>query len=318
MENRGKRRRILGTILAVVGVVLLLGAGIYLVQSEAQGAELRSQLRASELVVTTKPEATPAVAQAATVVEKSTATEEAAATPTLPPPTAAETVVTDTASAASEAQAESEVAALTVAASAAAATQAPAATAANVAAAKQAAPTSAVVAQASGQEPARLVIPDLKIDTKVVPMGWKVVKTKSGQASEWQIPKNEAGHHINSAQLGQPGNLVISGHNNIYARVFMKISQAWDNDTRVKVDDFTDRSDILTGREIMLYDAAGNEHRYTITDFYRLKDTGVSLQQRIANGRFIQPTDDTRLTIVTCWPPTNNTHRLVVVAVPAQ
>jgi sortase A len=65
-----------------------------------------------------------------------------------------------------------------------------------------------------------------------------------------------------------------------------------------------------------LFDAGGKQHIYVITEFYRLKDTGVSLQQREANGRFIMPTGDERVTIVTCWPPTNNTHRLVVIARP--
>jgi sortase A len=44
----------------------------------------------------------------------------------------------------------------------------------------------------------------------------------------------------------------------------------------------------------------------------------VSNEQRIKNGRFMQPTEDERLTIITCWPPTNNTHRLAVIAKPAQ
>jgi sortase A len=164
--------------------------------------------------------------------------------------------------------------------------------------------------------PVRFVIPDLKIDTKVQEMGWDVVQTKSGPVSEWSIPKNAAGHHINSAGIGQPDNLVISGHNNIYGRVFMPISQAWTNDGRVKVDSFTDRSHVLDGREVFLYDGAGNQYKYVITDFYRLKDTGVSAQQRETNGRFILPTGDERVTIITCWPPTNNTHRLVVIARP--
>jgi sortase (surface protein transpeptidase) len=83
------------------------------------------------------------------------------------------------------------------------------------------------------------------------------------------------------------------------------------------VDSFTDRSDILNGRTIELFDAAGQQFKYTIAGFYRLKDTGVSAEQRIANGRFMDPTDQAQVTIITCWPPTSNTHRLVVVAVPA-
>ena len=61
-----------------------------------------------------------------------------------------------------------------------------------------------------------------------------------------------------------------------------------------------------------LFDATGQQFKYTIAAFYRLKDTGVSAQQRIANGRFMEPTDQAQVTIITCWPPTSNTHRLVL------
>ena len=165
--------------------------------------------------------------------------------------------------------------------------------------------------------PVRLVIPDLKMDVPVVEMGWRVVQTADGPRSDWVIPKNEAGHHINSALLGDADNVVISGHNNIFGEVFKPISFAWDNASRVQVDNFTDRSDLLNGRTIELFDAAGQEFKYTIAAFYRLKDTGVTTEQRIANGRFMEPTDQAQVTIITCWPPTSNTHRLVVVAVPA-
>ena len=71
--------------------------------------------------------------------------------------------------------------------------------------------------------PVRLVIPDLKIDVPVVEMGWRVVQTADGPRSDWVIPKNQAGHHINSALLGDADNLVISGHNNIFGQVFKPI-----------------------------------------------------------------------------------------------
>jgi sortase (surface protein transpeptidase) len=161
------------------------------------------------------------------------------------------------------------------------------------------------------------VISDLKLDVPVVEMGWRVVQTADGPRSDWVIPKNEAGHHINSALLGDESNLVISGHNNIYGEVFKSISFAWDNNARVQVDNFTDRSDLLNGRTVELYDEAGREFKYVITAFYRLKDTGVPAEQRVANGRFMEPTDQAQVTLITCWPPTSNTHRLVVVAVPA-
>jgi hypothetical protein len=159
-------------------------------------------------------------------------------------------------------------------------------------------------------------VPGLKVDTAVVPMGWQAVQTDSGPRSEWVIPKNAAGHHINSANLGEQGNIVISGHNNIYGQVFKPISLAWDNDTRVRVDEYTDESAVLAGRTIQLFDAAGRRFDYTVTAFYRLRDTGVSAQQRLTNARFMQPTATAQLTLITCWPPTSNTHRLVVIASP--
>ena len=145
-------------------------------------------------------------------------------------------------------------------------------------------------------------------------MSWRVVQTANGPRSDWVVPKNEAGHHINSAALDEMGNLVISGHNNIYGQVFRRVSLAWNDDQRTKVDDFTDRSDVLTGRSIQLFDAAGRQFDYIVTDFYRLKDTGVSQEQRIANARFMQPAAEAQVTLITCWPPSSNTHRLVVIA----
>ena len=197
-----------------------------------------------------------------------------------------------------------------------------------IASAKSAIPSASAVPLASPQPtnvpaavddgpPVRIVIPDLGIDAPVVEMMWRIVETDQGPVSEWVIPQNEAGHHINSAHLGQTGNIVISGHNNIYGKVFEPISQAWDNDSRKPVDAATDRSDTLNGRLVQLYDAAGRRFDYRIEEFYRLKDTGVSLAQRQANSRYMLPTDDARLTIITCWPPWNNTHRLILIARPA-
>jgi sortase A len=37
---------------------------------------------------------------------------------------------------------------------------------------------------------------------------------------------------------------------------------------------------------------------------------------RMDNARWILPSDDERLTLVTCWPATSNTHRLIIVARP--
>jgi sortase (surface protein transpeptidase) len=168
----------------------------------------------------------------------------------------------------------------------------------------------------SPSAPVHIAIPDLGINTAVQDMSWTEVKTASGIDSEWQIPEYAAGHAVNSANLGERGNVVISGHNNIYGRVFMPISQAWGGKTEV-IDQSTQRSHILDGRTIELVAADGRKYSYVITDFLRVHDANVPLSQRLANGKYIQQTNDTRLTLTTCWPPWNNTYRLIVIAVPA-
>lgn len=288
-------RRTLGTVLLSGGLLILLGAAAYFGWTQLQAAQVRAALAA-------RPTATAVIREAQTALPTvtATATATAIATPTALPPTPTET------------PAAASTAVPTV--------DAPSPTAVATATPVPPQPVAPVAAPGSGRagSPVRLAIPDLKVDTTVVPMGWEVIQTASGPRSEWVIPKNEAGHHINSALLGQNDNLVISGHNNIYGMVFKPISLAWDNDARLQVDAYTDRSEILNGRVITLYDAAGQPHPYAITEFLRLKDTGVPVEQRIANARFMLPTGEAQLTIITCWPPTNNTHRLIVIAKPAQ
>ena len=109
---------------------------------------------------------------------------------------------------------------------------------------------------------------------------------------------------------------MISGHNNVYGRVFAPISLAWDTQTSERIDAFTDRSDVLNGRPIQLYSPDGRRFDYVVTDFIRVLDKGVSEAQRVANARFLEPTTDARLTLITCWPMMSNTHRLILLARP--
>jgi sortase A len=304
MNRHNRGRNLIANILIATGVILLLGVGSCLGWQRYRGQQLRSRLQQTPAAVALN--STPTVEPRGVIPTELPPT--ALPNPTvLPSPAATQpsspTVASATATRSSEPTRPQPATTPT-----AASTQVPVS-----------APTNPATASALGP-PVRIVIPDpaIKIDAPVVEMGWEVVQTADGPQSEWVIPKNEAGHHINSAQLGQVGNVVISGHNNLYGRVFEAISLAWPNEPSAiqRVDDFTERSDILNGRIVQLYNAAGQRFDFKITEFYRLKDTGVSSAQRIANARFMQPTDDARLTLVTCWPIWSNTHRLVVVAKP--
>jgi sortase A len=285
-DNKSKRA---GGILIAVGIIIILAVIAWFVGQQVRGQQLRAQLQQTPIATHTPLPASLILAPRSTsrptatrAVPTATAMAEQTSSPqptdAIPTPQPTNAVPTPT--------------------------ERP----------RPVAPTPT----ASPEVPVRLVIPDLKIDTEVVEMGWQVINTAAGPQSDWVIPKNAAGHHINSATLDQPGNLVISGHNNIDGKVFEAISLAWDDAARARVDDFTDRSDILTGRKVQLYTATGKPVDYTVTDFFRLRDSGVSIAQRMQNARFMEPTSASQVTLVTCWPPWSNTHRLVLIAKPSQ
>jgi hypothetical protein len=287
MSRQTKGRRTVSNLLIAIGAIVLLGAAGYFLWNQYQGYRLRAALQQTPAPSSTPVNAVPTSAPTPTALPPSPSVSPTGAAPS---PTAAAAKPTSV-----PVQAKASPTAIVT----------------------PTAVSTAVPASAPAGPPVRLVAADLSMDVPVVEMAWEAVQTAQGLQTEWVIPENEAGHHIDSVQLGEPGNLVISGHNNIYGRVFERISLAWPGKAS-KVDDITERSDILNGRILQLYNQAGERFDYVVTDFLRLKDTGVPLAQRVENARYMRPTDDTRLTLVTCWPPWSNTHRLIVIAVPAQ
>lgn len=166
--------------------------------------------------------------------------------------------------------------------------------------------------------PVRLVIPGLGIDAQVVELGWKVQEVDGRRTSVWRledISNGLAGHLSNSALPGQADNVVIAGHHNIEGEVFRGISEAWtDEGAEVLKENLQWRSRALEGQAITLHDAAGQQFTYIVEAMYKLADKDVPLAQRMENGRFMESTSEPTLTLVTCWPYDNNTHRVVVVA----
>src|SRR3954447_24549497 len=54
--------------------------------------------------------------------------------------------------------------------------------------------------------PVRLFIPSVNIDSKIVPVSWKMIPAPGGmQKSEWQVADYAVGHHAGSANPGLPG-----------------------------------------------------------------------------------------------------------------
>jgi sortase A len=144
--------------------------------------------------------------------------------------------------------------------------------------------------------PNRLMIPAIEVDTPVVELGWKTSKTASGTIfSEWDVAEYAAGWHKNSAVPSETGNVVMSGHNNILGSVFRELDQLKRGDTVELI-------------------AGGTEYIYEVDEVLILPEKHASEKQRKANVQYIQATPDDRLTLVSCWPRDDNTHRIVVIA----
>jgi len=144
-----------------------------------------------------------------------------------------------------------------------------------------------------GGNPTRIVIPVIKLDAPVETVSWHTVDG----VSQWDVPDNAAGWLMTSAPLGQPGNTALTGHHNIGGEVFRNLVK------------------LQAGDRITLY-ANDQPFYYEVASRRILPERGQSDEVRRANARWIQPTDDERITLITCWPYTSNTHRLVIVAKP--
>lgn len=146
--------------------------------------------------------------------------------------------------------------------------------------------------------PVRLLIPAINLDAPIVTMGWSVVEQAGQQVSEWDVPNwRAAGWLKTSALVGAPGNTVLEGHQDIDGRVFEDLEY------------------VREGDEIQVQ-TASQTRKYMVALRTIVPEKDQPLEVRRENGRWIGPSNDERLTLVTCWPRNDNTHRLILVALP--
>jgi sortase A len=147
--------------------------------------------------------------------------------------------------------------------------------------------------------PLRLVIPAIDLDAPVESIGVEPIVQNGQTYYQWLVPAGfMAGWHENSARLGQPGNTVLNGHHNVHGEVFK------------------DLVELEEGDELIMYDDEEQAYTYIVTTKEIFPERGQPLEVRLENAQWIAPTEDERITLVTCWPYTDNSHRLVVVAEP--
>lgn len=144
--------------------------------------------------------------------------------------------------------------------------------------------------------PTRIVIPAIDLDAPVKTVGWHVVEGNS----QWDVPDHfAAGWLMTSAPLGQPGNTAITGHHNIQGEVFRNLVK------------------LKLGDVITIY-SKNAPFSYQVTARKILPERGQPERVRLENAKWMASTTDERITLITCWPYTSNTHRLIIVAKPIE
>ena len=156
--------------------------------------------------------------------------------------------------------------------------------------------TSSPTATRASFAPERIVIGKIGLDAPIVPVSQQPIRIDGTTYSQWAVPdERAAGWHQNSAALGQPGNLVLNGHHNVYGEVF--------HDLR-----------LLEPGDVIEIEGEGRRYVYMVAQTMTLLEADQPVDVRQDNARWILPTNDERITLVTCWPQDGNSHRLVVIA----
>jgi len=147
--------------------------------------------------------------------------------------------------------------------------------------------------------PVRISIPAIDLTADIINATNKEIIQGEKTYIQWLAPDEYAiGWHFDSAFLGVPGNTVLNGHHNVYGKVFENLDK------------------LVSGDEIFIYGNDFHIYQYVVSNTMILPERDVSFEERLENARWILPSEDERITLITCWPYFSNTHRLIIVASP--
>jgi LPXTG-site transpeptidase (sortase) family protein len=126
--------------------------------------------------------------------------------------------------------------------------------------------------------PTRLRIPVMFLDSDV-----HEVTVNLGQ---WEVSPMDIGHHEGSGDPGQVGNVVLAGHRDINSALFRDLDR------------------LQPGDEVFVSNGLG-EYRYIVQESFEVSPDDTEV---------MAPSDDKRVTLITCTPIGIDTRRLIVVA----
>ncbi|MGD8586350.1 MAG: sortase [Chloroflexota bacterium] len=143
---------------------------------------------------------------------------------------------------------------------------------------------------------ARLEIPAIGVNAPIQAVGLVELEQDGRRYQQWRVPNAYAvGWHATSARPGRPGNTVLNGHNNVYGAVFRDLVA------------------LQLGDEMTIYED-GQAYHYQVAHRELVEEKDQPLDVRLNNARWMLPTSDERLTLISCWPAIGITHRVIVVA----
>ena len=145
----------------------------------------------------------------------------------------------------------------------------------------------------------RIRIPSLGADAPIVPVSWHLEEREGQTVGVWDTAERAVGHHLDSAPLGGQGNCVLSGHSRSdEGGVFYGL---WE---------------LAPGDAVVVSASDGAEHTFLVREVLKVRELGVDLRERLEHATWMDPSDEPRLTLITCWPDWAYTHRVIVVAIP--
>ncbi len=124
------------------------------------------------------------------------------------------------------------------------------------------------------EQATRIQIPSINIDAPVV------------QGDSWEQLKKGVAQHIGSADPGQPGNIVLSAHNDVYGELFRYLDQ------------------MENGDQVIVF-TPHHSFTYIVTNIEIVKPSDVEV---------MAPTSEATLTLISCYPYWVDNKRIIVQA----
>ncbi|MGI8423185.1 MAG: sortase [Chloroflexota bacterium] len=132
----------------------------------------------------------------------------------------------------------------------------------------------------------RILIPRIGLDTRVIDVG--VLPNGEMETAAYAV-----GRLSLAPDAGEPGNVVLAGHNDVLGEVFRRLPE------------------LAVGDELSVY-RGEKAFRYRVEGKTIVREQGVSDAQRRENARWMDQTDDAVATLISCYPYRVNTHRYIV------